>query len=108
MPQLKRRRLRPREELSNPEPETPVIVSYSPEVLKLNGVVMGSDMDFITRLDQMMPARRNKTIILTASPVLPHGKVVRLMDILKRHGAETLDLLKWDSNASGNQAGAQS
>jgi biopolymer transport protein ExbD len=79
------------------KPETPIIVSFAPGVLKLNGIAMGSDLEFVTHLDEMMPNRRDKSIILTASPDLMHGKVVRLMDVVKRHGAETLILVKWDA-----------
>jgi biopolymer transport protein ExbD len=93
------------EELAAEKPETPVIVSFAPGSLKLNGVTMGSDMEFVTRLDQIMPSRRDKSIILTASPDLLHGKVVRLMDVVKRHGAETLILVKWDATAQANLGG---
>jgi biopolymer transport protein ExbD len=84
------------EELAKEKPETPVIVSFAPGILKLNGVTMGSDLEFVTHLDQIMPNRRDKSVILTAAPDLTHGKVVRLMDVVKRHGAETLILVKWD------------
>jgi biopolymer transport protein ExbD len=93
------------EDLATEKPETPVIVSFSPGVLKLNGVTMGSDMEFVTHLDQIMPNRRDKSVILTASPDLIHGKVVRLMDVVKRHGAQTLILVKWDPTAQANMGG---
>jgi biopolymer transport protein ExbD len=98
------------EDLPNAAPETPVIVSYAPGTLKLNGVVMGSDLEFVTRLDDVMLKRRDKSVILTAAPEILHGKVVRMMDVVKRHGAETLVLLKWDAAAPANQmpAGAHS
>src|SRR5690348_10620331 len=94
-----------REKLPADKPETPIIVSFAPGVLKLNGVVMGSDLEFVTHLDQILPARRDKSVILTASPDLTHGKVVRLMDVVKRHGADTLILVKWDANAEANKRG---
>jgi len=94
-----------REELPNPQAETPIIVSFAPGVLKLNGVKMTSDIDFVTRLDAMIPTRHDKSVILTASPDLTHGKVVRLMDIVKRHGATDLVLVKWDPNAEANHGG---
>ena len=93
------------EEMPDNKPETPVIVSFAPGSLKLNGIVMGSDMEFVTRLDEVMQKRKDKSVILTAAPELTHGKVVRLMDIAKRHGAETLNLVKWDPMAPANQAG---
>ena len=93
-----------REELPNAEPETPVIVSFAPGMLKLNGVAMGSDLEFVKRLDEIMQKRRDKSIILTAAPELAHGKVVRLMDVVKRHGAQELVLLKWDPTAQTNSA----
>jgi biopolymer transport protein ExbD len=92
------------EDLPNPAPETPVIVSYAPGTLKLNGTVMGSDLEFVTRLDEVMQRRRDKSVILTAAPELLHGHVVRMMDVVKHHGAETLVLLKWDPHAPANQA----
>src|SRR4051812_35979418 len=90
------------EELASQKPETPVIVSFAPGSLKLNGIVMTSDIDFVKHLDGMMPGRRDKSVILPAAPDLPHGKVVRLMDIVKRHGADTLVLVKWDPAAVAN------
>lgn len=83
------------------QPETPVIVSFAPGILKLNGVSMGSDLEFVKRLDEIMFNRRDKSIILTAAPELPHGKVVHLMDVVRHHGAESLVMVKWDPNAPG-------
>jgi biopolymer transport protein ExbD len=94
-----------REELENAQPETPVIISYAPGVLRLNGVKMGSDLEFVTHLDQIMPMRHDKSVILTAAPELTHGKVVRLMDVVKHHGADTLVLVKWDPTAPVNRGG---
>jgi len=89
-----------REELPTDLPETPVIVSFAPGLLKLNGLKMTSDLEFVQRLDAVMSPRRDKSVILTAAPELTHGKVVRLMDVVKHHGAESLVLLKWDSTRS--------
>jgi biopolymer transport protein TolR len=97
-----------REELPDPVAETPLIVSYAPGALKLNGAIMGSDIEFVTRLDGLMGTRRDKSVILTISPAMMHGKVVRVMDLIKRHGAESLVLLKWDPSAPGNQPEAKS
>ena len=97
------------EELPSAQPETPVIVSYAPGVLRLNGTLMGSDIEFVKRLDEIMPKRKDKSVILTASPDLMHGKVVRLMDVVKRHGATELNLVKWDPTAQVNlSAGGRS
>jgi biopolymer transport protein ExbD len=82
------------------EPETPLIVSYGPGALKINGTLMGSDIEFVTRLGDIVARRRDKSVILTASPDLAHGKVVRLMDLIKRHGAKDLMLVKWDVAAA--------
>jgi biopolymer transport protein TolR len=83
-------------------PETPVIVSFEPGILKLNGVAMGSDLEFVKRLDAVMANRRDRSVLLTASPLLTHGKVVHLMDVGKRHGAENLVMVKWDGGASAH------
>jgi biopolymer transport protein ExbD len=91
------------EELPTAQPETPIIVSFAPGKLKLNGTLMGSDMEFVRRLDGLMQNRKDKSVILTAAPDLSHGKVVRLMDVVKRHGATELDLVKWDPAAAANQ-----
>ncbi len=98
-----------REELPTNQPETPIIVSFAPGVLRLNGIVMGSDLEFVKRMDEVMQKRRDKSVILTASPDLNHGKVVRLMDVVKRHGATDLVLVKWDPTAQVNlSAGGRS
>jgi biopolymer transport protein ExbD len=81
-------------------PETPVIVSFEPGQLKLNGVAMGSDLEFVKRLDEIMSHRHDKSVLLTASPLLIHGKVVHLMDVVRHHGAESLVMVKWDGGAS--------
>jgi len=62
-------------------------------------------MDFVKHLDALIPGRRDKSVILTAAPNLEHGKVVRLMDVVKRHGADTLILVKWDPAAQANLGG---
>src|SRR5215510_2971605 len=43
------------EELPTAQPETPVIVSFAPGVLMLNGIKMGSDIEFVKHLDEIMP-----------------------------------------------------
>ena len=77
-------------------PETPVLVSLEPGALKLNGTLMASEFEFIARLSAIMPRRRDKSVLLTAAPAMPHGKVVHLMDVIRRHGAQSLVMLKWD------------
>jgi biopolymer transport protein ExbD len=84
-------------------PETPVIVSFEPGALKLNGVPMGSDMEFVKRLEDVMARRRDKSVVITASPLLSHGKVVRLMDVVRHHGGEELVMVKWDPNSLASQ-----
>ena len=81
------------------QPETPLIVSYAPGLLKFNGLLMASPLDFVQALDRVLPARKDKSVILTAAPDLTHGDVVSLMDIIRRHGAESLTLVKWDAQA---------
>lgn len=93
------------EEMGNAPPETPIIVSFAPGALKLNGITMGSDLEFVKHLDEIIPKRHDKSVILTSAPTLMHGKVVRLMDVIKRHGAGTLILVKWDPNAEANNGG---
>ena len=78
-------------------PETPVIVSYAPGKLEINGVVMGTEMEFVKRLSTIMYTRKDKTVMLTASPLMTHGKVVHVMDSIRRHGGDTLVMLKWDT-----------
>ena len=87
------------------QPETPIVVSFEPGALKINGTPMGSDLEFITRLEGLLNGRRDKSVMLTASPVLTHGKVVRLMDVVRRHGATDLIMVKW---APSPTAGAHS
>ena len=96
------------EELPSATPETPIIVSFAPGMLKLNGIAMGSDLEFVKRVDELMQKRRDKSVILTAAPDLAHGKVVRLMDVVKRHGATDLVLVKWDPTAQANLPGGHS
>ena len=54
------------EELATPE--TPVIVSFEPGKLKLNGTVMGSELEFVRGLARVMHGRRDKSVMITASP----------------------------------------
>lgn len=85
-------------------PETPIIVSYEPGALKLNGAVMGSDLEFTNRLAVILAPRKQKSVILTVSPKMSHGKVVWLMDLIKRHGTKDLTMVKWKDSAP--EAGA--
>ena len=91
-----------KEGLATEKPETPIIISFAPGMLKLNGVSMNSDLELVKHLDEMLPTRRDKSVIVTAAPELTHGQVVGLLDIVKRHGAETLNLVKWDPAAQVN------
>ena len=81
------------------QPETPLIISYAPGHLTFNGVAMASPLDFVQALDRVLATRKDKSIILTASPDLTHGDVVSLMDVVRRHGVEDLTLVKWDAGA---------
>ena len=80
-------------------PETPVIITFEPHALKLNGVVMGSEIEFVKRLEDVMNRRRDKSVMITAAPDVLHGKVVHVMDLAKRHGATSLVMLKWDAGS---------
>ena len=86
------------------QPETPVIVSLEPGALRLNGTITTSDMDFINQLESCLLKRKDKAVNLTAAPLCMHGDVVRIMDLVQRHGASNLVMLKWD--ASANQPAA--
>jgi biopolymer transport protein ExbD len=95
-----------KEELSDPNPEVPVIVSYEPGALKVNGVPMDSDLTFVSKLETMLAKRRDKSVNLTAAPEMAHGKVVHVMDLIQHHGATTLIMLKWDANNAAMGAAA--
>src|SRR6185437_11378268 len=47
-----------KEELPDPHPEVPIIVSYEPGALKINGQVMNSDLEFVTRLEIALHKRQ--------------------------------------------------
>jgi biopolymer transport protein ExbD len=81
------------------QPETPLIVSYSPGHLIFNGKLMASPLDFVQELDRVIATRKDKSVIVTAAPELTHGDVVSLMDIIRRHGADSLTMVKWDAGA---------
>jgi biopolymer transport protein ExbD len=79
-------------------PETPIIVTFQPGALFLNGAAMGSELEFVRRLEAVLSSRRDRSVLLTANPVLTEGKVVHVMDLIKRHRATNLVMLKWDAN----------
>jgi biopolymer transport protein TolR len=78
-------------------PETPVIVTFERSKLKLNGEVMGSELEFVKRLENVMSRRRDKSVLLSAAPAVVHGKVVHVMDLIRRHGSTHLIMLKWNA-----------
>ena len=88
-------------------PETPIIVTFEPRGLKLNGEVMGSELEFVKRLENVLGGRRDRSVLLTAAPRVVHGEVVHVMDLIRRHGATRLVMLKWDLPAGGQDAGAR-
>jgi len=89
------------------EPETPITVSYAPGALKLNGKIMVSPLDLVRELDILMPKRKDKTVLMTAAPDLQHGEVVILMDLIRRHGATGLTMVKWDPLSTVNNDPAE-
>lgn len=93
-------RAQSQEELATPE--TPVIVSYAPGKLKLNGIEMNSESEFVKRLSGVLLNRRDKSVILTASPDMVHGRVVHVMDLIKRQGASGLVMVKWSGGATAS------
>jgi biopolymer transport protein ExbD len=80
-------------------PETPIIVTFEPGSLKLNGAVMGSELEFVKRLEETLGNRHDKSVMLTAAPTVLHGKVVHVMDLIRRHGATNLVMLKYDQGS---------
>ena len=93
-----------RQDLAEDKPETPVIVTIEPGSLKLNGVAMVSDIEFAGRFEGVMIHRKDRSVNLTAAPLVTHGEVVHIMDVVRRHGAESLSMLKWDPAAPGASA----
>jgi biopolymer transport protein ExbD len=89
---------RNQEELATPE--TPLIVSFKPGMLKINDTVVASEMDFVQRLRTLLGKRRDRTVMLTAAPDLVHGKVVRVMELIRVNGASNLVMLKWGAEKS--------
>src|SRR5665213_2562619 len=68
-----------KEELTDPNPEVPMIVSAEPGVLKISGVAVASDLEFVTRLETALTHRSDKSVNLTAAPQVTHGDVVHVM-----------------------------
>ena len=81
-------------------PETPIIVSFEPGFLRLNGIEMNSDLDFARQLAMALGTHKDKTVMITAAPDMTHGKVVHVIDLTRRQGAENLVMLKWDPTRS--------
>jgi biopolymer transport protein TolR len=46
-----------------------------------------------SKLQEIYGARRNKDMFISASPMLPYGEVVRIIDISKGAGVENIGLL---------------
>jgi biopolymer transport protein ExbD len=82
------------EELDKPEP--PVIVSFEPGKLRINNIVMGSELEFVKRMSAIMQRRKEKSATLTVESSITHGKAVRVMNLMKRQGVNDLVMLKWD------------
>ena len=76
-------------------PEPPLILLINPDgSLVLNTIRMNGDLDFVTRLEDAINKRDDKTIMITTDPAVQHGRFVHVLDMVKQHGVEKIALLK--------------
>jgi biopolymer transport protein ExbD len=74
--------------------EPPLILLISPKgTVQLNTVKIESDLELAKRLAQSLGQREDKTVLITADPAAIHGRVVEILDLVKRQGAEKIALL---------------
>ncbi len=79
--------------LAQKPPEPPLILALTKDGIKLNTVAVTSDLDLVSRLSQALGQRQDKTVLMTTDPVVPHGRFVAVLDLLKQQGAEKIALL---------------
>ncbi len=59
----------------------------------LNTIKITDDVDLATRLSQALWNRTDKTVLFTADPMVPHGRFVSVLDLVKQQGADKIALL---------------
>jgi len=76
------------------EKEKPLFVNITDEAIYLNTQKMESEQEFSMRLAKELAEKKDKSVMITAEKVVPHGKVVHILDLSKQSGAGKLSLLK--------------
>jgi biopolymer transport protein TolR len=62
-------------------------------VLYVNGKVMPTQQDAITRLQSLMETAKDKTVYLKGDRDAPYGAIMSMMDALRKAGIETVGLI---------------
>src|SRR4029079_5147906 len=89
--------------LSQPAPNTPntpppndtnqVVLSIDDTGMSVNRSPVGSMEELDNRLKEIFQTRSDKTIFVKATPKVPYGKVVDLMDVAKGAGVERIGII---------------
>jgi biopolymer transport protein ExbD len=75
-------------------PEPPITVTVNQNEIVLMDNKFTTPMDFALRLGTVINNHKDKTVLLTADPSVPHGRFVQVLDIVKQQGAEKIALLR--------------
>jgi len=83
--------------------EKPLFVRITNEAIYLNTEKMGSEEEFSLRLIKELGNKSDKSVMITANKEVPHGKVVRILDISRQSGAVKLSLVKRAERETGDK-----
>ena len=83
--------------------EKPLFVRITNEAIYLNTEKMGSEEEFSLRLIKELGNKNDKSVMITANKEVPHGKVVRILDISRQSGAVKLSLVKRAERETGDK-----
>jgi biopolymer transport protein ExbD len=84
--------------------EPPLIVLLNADGSVWLNSVKVTDLDLATKVETAFSNRTEKSILVTVDPQAAHGRFVQVLDILKQHGAEKINLLKKAGGASARAA----
>jgi biopolymer transport protein ExbD len=74
-------------------PEKPLFVDVTPAGFSLNNTALGTEYELYRALQRELSTKIDKTVLITAADNVRYENVVRVLDLIKQSGAQSLSLV---------------
>ncbi|MFH1379781.1 MAG: biopolymer transporter ExbD [bacterium] len=71
----------------------PISIDIGENVIFLNNELLEDEDIFVTKLKKLIYMDPNSSVLITVSPAVKHGRVVKILDLAKINGAQKLSIV---------------